>query len=162
MYLRNKLSRKYILVFIGIAILLIGFNLFFTDQIDYNTRYVIGGTLIIGSALIAFSLIDRIRARVLTHMFKRDVYIRILTIVAIAIIVAGVVSVNNSIADAKKIEYLGPYTAQQIGVYRYLGELTNIQENIHEVQLPSVSPNYIHYYIKQNRDVLDVIRIWDW
>ncbi|EIJ66338.1 hypothetical protein BD31_I2183, partial [Candidatus Nitrosopumilus salaria BD31] len=85
---------------IGIGILWVGFNLFFTDQIDYNTRYLIGGTLVIGFAIIAFSLIDRIRARVLTHMFKRDVYIRILTIMVIAIIVAGVVSVNNSIADA--------------------------------------------------------------
>jgi hypothetical protein len=147
---------------IGIAVIWIGFNLFFTDQIDYNTRYVIGGTLIIGSALIIFSVVDRIRARVLTHMFKRDVYIRILTIIAIAIIVAGVVSVNNSIADAKKIEYLGPYTAQQIGVNRYLGELTNVQENIHEVQLTSVSPNNIDNYIQQNSDVLDVIRVWDW
>jgi len=147
---------------IGIGIIWSGFNLFFTDQIDYNTRYVIGGTLTIGFALIAFSVIDRIRARVLTHMFKRDVYIRILTIIAIAIIVGGVVSVNNSIADAKKIEFLGPYTAQQIGVNRYLGELTNVQENIHDVQLTSVSPNNIDNYIKQNSDVLDVIRVWDW
>ena len=147
---------------IGIGILWAGFNLFFTDQIDYNTRYVIGGTLTIGFALIAFSIIDRIRARVLTHMFKRDVYIRILTIVVIAIIVGGVVSVNNSIADAKKIEFLGPYTAQQIGVNRYLGELTGVQENVHEVQLTSVSPNNIDNYIKQNSDVLDVIRVWDW
>jgi hypothetical protein len=147
---------------IGIGILWVGFNLFFTDQIDYNTRYVIGGTLVIGSALIAFSIVDRIRARVLTHMFKRDVYIRILTIIAIAIIVAGVVSVNNSIADSKKIEFLGPYTAQQIGVNRYLGELNDVQENIHDVQLTSVSPNNINNYVKQNSDVLDVIRIWDW
>ncbi|KER06469.1 hypothetical protein AAA799E16_00850, partial [Marine Group I thaumarchaeote SCGC AAA799-E16] len=147
---------------IGIGILWAGFNLFFTDQIDYNTRYVIGGTLVIGSALIAFSVIDRIRARVLTHMFKRDVYIRILTIIAIAIIVAGVVSVNNSIADAKKIEFLGPYTAQQIGVNRYLGELNNVQENTHDVQLTAVSPNNIKNYVSQNSDVLDVIRVWDW
>lgn len=147
---------------IGIGILWAGFNLFFTDQIDYNTRYVIGGTLVIGSALIAFSVVDRIRARVLTHMFKRDVYIRILTIIAIAIIIAGVVSVNNSIADAKKIEFLGPYTAQQIGVNRYLGELNNIQENTHDVQLTSVSPNNIKNYVSQNSDVLDVIRVWDW
>ncbi|MEK9682608.1 MAG: UPF0182 family protein [Nitrosopumilus sp.] len=147
---------------IGIGILWAGFNLFFTDQIDYNTRYVIGGTLVIGSALIAFSVVDRIRARVLTHMFKRDVYVRILTIIAIAIIVAGVVSVNNSIADAKKIEFLGPYTAQQIGVNRYLGELNNVQENIHDVQLTSVSPNNIKNYVSQNSDVLDVIRVWDW
>jgi len=116
---------------ISIGVLWVGFNLFFTDQIDYNTRYVIGGVLIIGLALIVFSVVDRIRARVLTHMFKRDVYIRILTIIAIAIIVAGVISVNNSVADAKKIEYLGPYTAQQIGVNRYLGELFSKFSEIH-------------------------------
>ncbi|QLH07824.1 UPF0182 family protein [Nitrosopumilus ureiphilus] len=147
---------------IGIGIIWAGFNLFFTDQIDYNTRYVIGGTLLIGFALIAFSVVDRIRARVLTHMFKRDVYIRILSIIAIAIIVAGVVSVNNSIADAKKIEFLGPYTAQQIGVNRYLGELNNVQENIHDVRLTSVSANNIKNYVNQHSDVLDVIRVWDW
>lgn len=147
---------------IGIGILWVGFNLFFTDQIDYNTRYLIGGTLVIGFALIAFSLVDRIRARVLTHMFKRDVYIRILTIIVIAIIVAGIVSVNNSIADAKKIEYLGPYTNQQIGVNRHLAQLDNVQENIHEVQLTSVSSNNIKNYVSQHSDVLDVIRVWDW
>ena len=146
----------------GIAIIWIGINLFFTDQIDYNTRYVIGGTLVIGFALIAFSVFDRIRAKVLTHMFKRDVYIRILTIISIAIIVVGVVSVNNSIADAKKIEYLGPYTAQQVGVNRYLGELNDIQENTHDPQLTSVSSNNINNYVRQNSDVLDVIRVWDW
>ncbi len=147
---------------IGIAVIWIGFNLFFTDQIDYNTRYVIGGTLVIGFALIAFSVADRIRARVLTHMFKRDVYIRIITVVAIAIIIAGIVSVNNSVADAKKIEYLGPYTAQQIGVNRHLGELNNVQENIHNVKLTPVSPNNIDNYVQKNSDVLDVIRVWDW
>jgi len=147
---------------IGIGIIWAGFNLFFTDQIDYNTRYVIGGTLVIGFALIAFSLVDRIRARVLTHMFKRDVYIRFLTVIAIAIIVLGVVSVNDSIANSKKIEFLGPYNAQQIGVNRYLGELNDIQETKHDVNLTSVSPNNIKNYVKQHNDVLDVIRIWDW
>ncbi len=147
---------------IGIAVIWGGFNLFFTDQIDYNTRYVIGGTLAIGFALIGFSVVDRIRARVLTHMLKRDVYVRILAIIVIGISVAAVVSVNNSIADAKKIEFLGPYTAQQIGVNRYLGELNNVQENIHDVKLTSVSPNNIKNYVSQNSDVLDVIRVWDW
>ena len=147
---------------IGIGIVWVGFNLFFTDQIDYNTRYIIGGTLVIGSALIVFSIIDRIRARVLTHMFKRDVIIRFVTILIITLIVIGVVGVNNSIADAKKIEFLGPYTAQQVGVNRYLGELNTVQENIHDPQLTSVSPNNINNYVRQNSDVLDVIRIWDW
>ncbi|HJJ25585.1 MAG TPA: UPF0182 family protein [Nitrosopumilus sp.] len=146
----------------GIAILWVGVNLFFTNQIDYNTRYVIGGTLVIGASLIAFSLFDRFRARVLTHMFKRDVIIRFATILTIALIVGGVVVVNNSIADAKKIEFLGPYTAQQIGVNRYLGELNDVKENTYDVQLTSVSANNIKNYVKQNSDVLDVIRVWDW
>ena len=147
---------------IGIGVLWVGFNLFFTDEIDYNTRYIIGGVLAIGVALIAFSAIDRLRARVLTHMFKRDVWIRFLTVLAIGVIAVGIAGVNNSIADAKKIEFLGPYTAQQIGVNRYLGELGNVVENTHDVKLASVSPNNINNYVEQNNDVLDVIRVWDW
>lgn len=147
---------------IGIAVIWAGFNMFFTDQIDYNTRYAIAGTLLVGFILIAFSFLDRIRSKVLTHMLKRDVYIRVLTIIVIAIIVGSVMAANNSIADARKIEYLGPYTAQQIGVNRYLAELDKIQENTHDVKLQSVSPNNIKNYVNQNSDVLDVIRVWDW
>ncbi len=147
---------------LGIAILWAGFNLFFTSDINYNTRYVIAGTLVIGAALVAFSSADRIRARVLTHMLKRDGYIRVLTILAIVLIVAGIVIVNDSISDARKIEYLGPYTAQQIGVNRYLAELDQITEHTHDVQLQSISANNIQNYVGQNSDVLDVIRVWDW
>jgi len=147
---------------IGIGIVWAGFNMFFTDTIDYNTRYAIGGTFVVGFALIAFSIFDRIRARVLTHMFKRDVYIRIITIIAIALVVGIAMGVNNSVADAKKIEYLGPYTAQQIGVNRYLAELDMIVENTHEVNIPTVNPNMIDNYVKDNDDVLSKIRVWDW
>ena len=147
---------------IGIGILWAAFNMFFTDTIDYNTRYAIGGTFVVGFALIAFAIFDRMRAKVLTHMFKRDVYIRIITIIAIALVVGIAMGVNNSVADAKKIEYLGPYTAQQIGVNRYLGELDMIIENTHEVSIPSVNPNIIDQYVKDNDDVLSKIRVWDW
>ena len=147
---------------IGIGVLWAGFNMFFGNQIDYNTKYAIGGTLVVGLALIAFSFLDRMRSRILTHMLKRDVYIRIITIVVIALIVGIAMSVNNSVADAKKIEYLGPYNAQQIGVNRYLGELDQIEEHIHDVTLNSISPNNISGYIDQNKDVLDGIRVWDW
>ncbi|MDP6585402.1 MAG: UPF0182 family protein, partial [Anaerolineales bacterium] len=149
-------------VIIGIAIVWSAFNMFFTSDIDYNTKYAIGGSFIVGFALIAFSVFDRIRSRVLTHMLKRDVYIRIFTIVAIAIVVGVAMSVNTSVADAKKIEYLGPYTAQQIGVNRYLGELDQIEEHTHDVTLNSISPNQIDQYIESNADVLDGIRVWDW
>ena len=147
---------------IGIGILWAAFNMFFTDTIDYNTRYAIGGTFVVAFALIAFAIFDRMRAKVLTHMFKRDVYIRIITIIAIALVVGIAMGVNNSVADAKKIEYLGPYTAQQIGVNRYLGELDMIIENTHEVNIPSVNPNIIDQYVKDNDDVLSKIRVWDW
>lgn len=147
---------------IGIGVLWVAFNMFFTDQIDYNTKYVIGGTFVAGFALITFSFLDRIRAKILTHPIKRDIYIRVLTIIAIAIIVGAVMSVNNSIADARKLEYLGPYTSQQIGVNRYLGELYKVQENTHNVQLESISPNNIKNYVNQHADVLNVIRVWDW
>ena len=95
---------------VGIGIIWSAFNMFFGENIDYNTKYAIGGTLLVGFALIAFSIFDKIRSRVLTHMLKRDVYIRIFTIIAIAVVVGIAMSVNTSIADAKKIEYLGPYT----------------------------------------------------
>ena len=147
---------------VGIAVLWAGFNMFFTNQIDYNTKYEIGGVLIIGLALVAFSIVDRIRARVLTHMFKRDVWIRFLTILAIGIALFIFVEVNDTIADARKIEYLGPYTAQQISVNRYLGELDAIDKVKHDVQLQPISPNNIDGYVKDNADVLDVIRVWDW
>ena len=120
---------------VGIGIIWAAFNMFFTDTIDYNTRYAIGGTFVVGFALIAFSIFDRMRARVLTHMFKRDVYIRIAAIIAIALIVGIAMGVNNSVADAKKIEYLGPYTAQQIGVNRHLAELDMIMKILTKYKL---------------------------
>ncbi len=147
---------------VGIAVVWSAFNMFFMENIDYNTKYAIGGMFFIGFALIAFSIFDKIRSKVLTHMLKRDVYIRIFTIIAIAIAVAVLMSVNTSIADAKKIEYLGPYTAQQIGVNRYLGELDLIQEHTHDVEIKPISPNQIEQYLEDNNDVLDGIRVWDW
>ena len=147
---------------LGITVLWTAFNLFFTDNIDYNTRYIIAGALLIGFALVAFSIVDRMRARILTHMFKRDVIIRIGTVLVIVLVVLAVTLVNNSVADAKKIEYIGPYTAQEIGVNRYLAELYNIQENTHDAQIHSVSSNNIAAYVEDNKDVLDVIRVWDW
>ncbi|MEO9309166.1 MAG: UPF0182 family protein [Nitrososphaera sp.] len=147
---------------IGIGVIWAGINLFFTPQIDYNTKYVIGGTLAAGFALIAFAILDRLRSKVLTHPVKRDVYIRIFTLIAIGIIAGSIMAVNNSIADTRKIEYLGPYTQQQITVNRYLGELDKIKTTTTDVSLVSISPNNIKSYMDKNRDVLDSIRIWDW
>ena len=147
---------------IGIGIVWAGINMFFTEQIDYNTKYVIGGTLAAGFILIAFAIFDKIRSKVLTHPIKRDIYIRIFTLIAIGIIAGSVMAVNNSIADTRKIEYLGPYTQQQIALNRYLGELDKVTIRTDAVKLTSVSPNNIKSYIESNKDVLNTIRIWDW
>jgi len=149
-------------IIIGISILWFGFNLFFNDHIDYNTRYSITGTFIIGFILLAFSLLDKVRSKVFTHMLKRDIYMRIGIILTVIIVIISIMAVNNSIADARKIEYLGPYTSQQISVNRHLGGLETIQENIHDISIQAVSPNHIREYIQQNKNLLDVIRIWDW
>ncbi|MEX1996247.1 MAG: UPF0182 family protein [Nitrosopumilaceae archaeon] len=147
---------------IGIGILWGGINMFFTNQIDYNTRYAIGGTLATGFGFIVFYFMDKYRSKVITQPSKRDIYVRVLTILAIAVIAGAIMAVNNSIADAKKIEYLGPYKAQQIGVNRYLGQLGEIRINSHDVKLESVSPNNIKNYIMQNEQTLNNIRVWDW
>jgi uncharacterized membrane protein (UPF0182 family) len=147
---------------IGVGIIWAAFNMFFIDQIDYNTKYQIAGTLAAGFALVAFYFIDKFKSKVIIHPSKRDVYIRILTLVTIAIIAGSIMAVNNSIADARKIEFLGTYKAQQIGVNRYLGQLDSIQIVPHEVKLNSIPPNQISDYVAANNELLNKVRMWDW
>ncbi len=147
---------------IGVGVLWAAINMFFTDQIDYNTKYAIGGTLAAGFALIGFYFVDRFKSKVIIHPSRRDIYVRILTLVAIAIIAGSIMSINNSIADARKIEFLGPYKAQQIGVNRYLGQLDQIAVVTHQVKLNSISPNDIPNYVSENKEMLDKIRVWNW
>src|SRR5256712_2887148 len=147
---------------IGVGVVWAAINMFFTNQIDYNTKYAIGGTLAIGFALIAFYFIDKFKSKVIIHPSRRDIYVRILTLVAIAIIAGSIMSINNSIADARKIEFLGPYKAQQIGVNRYLGQLDQITVVTHQVKLSPVSPNDIPNYVSENKEMLDKVRVWNW
>ncbi|MDE1727947.1 MAG: UPF0182 family protein [Thaumarchaeota archaeon] len=147
---------------IGIGIIWAGINMFFTNQIDYNTRYAIGGTLAAGLALVAFYFIDKFKSRVIIFPSKRDIYIRILVLVIIALVAGSIMMVNNSIADARKIEFLGPYKAEQIGVNRYLGQLDQITVVPDNVKLSSVAPSDIPNYVAQNNDLLNKVRVWDW
>ena len=146
----------------GTAVLWFGLNMFFTDHIDYNTKYSIAGTFVIGFILLSFSFLDKIRSKVFTLMLKRDIYMRILILATVVIVIITIMTVNNSIADARKIEYLGPYTAQQIAINRYLGDLETVKEKQHYISIKSIPPNHIQEYIQENKNLLDVIRIWDW
>jgi uncharacterized protein len=147
---------------IGVGVIWSAFNMFFTDSIDYNTKYQIAGTFAAGFALIAFYFIDKFKSRIIMHPSKRDIYIRILALVIIAVIAGSIMVVNNSIADARKIEYLGPYKAQQIGVNRYLAQLDQISIVPHTVKLSPVPPEQISDYVAANNDVLSKIRVWNW
>jgi len=147
---------------IGIGIIWAGVNMFFTNQIDYNTKYAIGGTLAAGFALIGFYFVDKFKSRVIILPSKRDIYIRVLTLIVIALIAGSIMMVNNSIADARKIEFLGPYKAEQIGVNRYLGQLDQISIVPHDVKQSSVAPGDIPSYVAQNNDLLSKVRVWDW
>jgi uncharacterized protein len=99
---------------IGIGIIWAGINMFFAPVIDYNTKYAIGGTFAAGIALIAFSLFDKFRSKILTHPVKRDVYIRVAALLVIAIATGSIMAVNNSIADARKTEYGTADNRQQV------------------------------------------------
>lgn len=162
-------GRPKFLFYISIIELIIGaglfwtaFNMFFNFNIDYNTKYAIVGAALLGAAFIAWSIIDRRRSRVIILPSKRNAYIRLLTIISIAVIVGSVMAVNNSIADARKIEYLGPYTAQQIAVNRYFAELDEVKEINYDVRLFQTQQSSIRDIVSANQDVLTKIRLWDW
>lgn len=147
---------------IGAGLFWTSFNMFFNYNIDYNTKYAIVGAALLGAAFIAWSLIDRRRSKVIILPSKRNVYIRLLTIVSVAIVVGSIMAVNNSIADARKIEYLGPYTAQQIAVNRYFAELDDVKEINYDVKLLATQQSSIRDVVANNQDVLTKVRLWDW
>jgi len=147
---------------VGVGLLWTSFNMFFTYDIDYNTKYAIVGSALLGAAFIAWSFIDRSRSKIIILPSKRNMYIRLLTLVSIAIVVGSIMAVNNSIADAKKIEYMGPYTAQEIAVNRYFAELDDVKEINYEVSLFATQQSSIRNIVEDNQDVLTKIRLWDW
>ncbi len=147
---------------LGVGLFWTSFNMFFTYNIDYNTKYAIIGGALLGAAFIAWSVIDRRKSKVIILPSKRNVYIRLLTIVSIAVIVGSVMAVNNSIADARKIEYLGPYTAQEIAINRYFAELDEVKEINYDVKLFTTQQSNINNIVANNQDVLTKIRLWDW
>lgn len=155
----------YISVFemiIGAGLLWSAFNMFFTPMIDYNTPYAIIGTFLVGIALLVWSFLDMRKAKVIILPTKRDMYIKALVIAVIVISVGVIMAINTSIGDARKIEYLGPYTAQQIAVNRYFADLDNVEERDYQVRLNPIPSNEIRKVISENKEMLEKIRLWDW
>ncbi len=107
-------------IIVGAAVLWLGFTMFFNHDIDYNTRYAISAALALGAAFIVFGVLDRRRARVIIYPTKRHIYSRLLTVAVVVIMAGSIMAINDSIADAKKIEWRGPYIGQEISVNRYM------------------------------------------
>ncbi|MFQ6134336.1 MAG: UPF0182 family protein [Nitrososphaerales archaeon] len=147
---------------ISIALLWAGVNLFFPSYIDYNTKYVIGGVLAAGLLFAVFAYLDRSRRRRLIPRTGRSILLRVVTIVIIALVAGSIVTVQNSIADARKVEWLGPYTAQEISVNRYLAQIDEIKEVPYNFSISPVAPERISQYVNNHSNLLSKIRLWDW
>ena len=148
-------------IIVGAAIFWAGFTIFFSSAIDFNTKYLIAGALVLGGAFIGFGFFDKRRARVIIYPARRHMYARLLTAVAVVAIVGSLVVINASIAEAKKVEYKGPYNAQEIAVNRDMAELDRINIVNYDVKPPSVSPSAIRGIVDENRETLGNIRLWD-
>ncbi|NOJ27044.1 MAG: hypothetical protein DA330_03420 [Nitrososphaera sp.] len=155
----SYISRVEIIV--GTVIFWAGFSAFFNSTIDYNTQYVIAGSLLLGAAFIGFGFFDRIRSKVMIYPNKKHVYSRLVTVAAVVIVVSTMVFVNSGIADAKKVEWRGPYIAQEIAINQSMADLDKVNIINYDVKPPSISTSQIKTVVDENRENLSNIRLWD-
>ena len=139
---------------IALASAWIGFTLFFPSYIDYNTKVYILGAFAIAALFLLFTYLDK-RKPGFIYAFK----IKFGTIVMILLLVATVATIQNSVADARKVEWLGPYVKQEIEVNRYLADISdiivrpyNFTENLSQSQVD----------FSEVEEELSVVRLWDW
>lgn len=147
---------------ISLALFWMMFNSFFSSFIDYNTRYLIGGLGAAAAVLAVFAVLDRMRGRGLTVLTRRRVYIRVGAVFLIILIATSTMAINTSIADPRKVEWLGPYTQQLIGVNRYFAELDKVKEVPYEFALNPVPADRIATYTAEHAELLNKTRLWDW
>ncbi len=149
-----KVSTLEFLASLGLA--WTGINLFFSTQIDYNTKVLIVAVFSASAILAAYGYLDYTGKR-----FLNNVYLRAGLLVILALLTASVVTVQNTIADAQKIEYRGPYVTQEIFVNRYLADL-NVRTFLYNFTSMDVKASDVSSIVKANREILSRIRLWDW
>src|SRR6185503_15414895 len=96
----------------GVAILWIGFNMFFSSMIDYNTRYAIIGSTTIGAAFLCYGFVDRRHARVIIYPTRRHLYSRLFTAAVVVGLAGSIMIVNTLIAETRK-DLNEPFVEQQ-------------------------------------------------
>ncbi|MEM1947535.1 MAG: UPF0182 family protein [Candidatus Caldarchaeum sp.] len=133
-----------------------GFNLFFATSIDYNTRVLIVSAFAAAAILALFGFLDLRGKR-----FLNNIYLRVGLLVILALATASIVTVQNTIADAQKLEYKGPYVLQEIAINRYLADL-DVKILPYNFSTLTVSASEIPNIINENRELLKRTRLWDW
>ncbi len=146
---------------LALALAWTGVNLFFPAYIDFNTKYIIGGVFSAALLLAIFAYLDRSRRRRRLPITRRAVVLRVVSILIIALFAGSLVTVQNSIADARKVEWVGPYTMQEVSVNRYLAQLDDIKEARYNFSIPQVAPERIKQYMSNYSNLLNKIRLWD-
>ena len=146
---------------LGLGLVWTMFNAFFPSNIDYNTKIGIVGLGVIGSLLIVFGLIDSRRWKNVGRPVKKQAVLRILSIIIVALIAVSAMGIQDSIADAQKLPWRGPYVIQQVSVNRYLAELDDIREVPYEFRSTGIPFNQVDNYVAENQELLDEIRLWD-
>jgi len=139
------------------------FSMFFSSFIDYNTKYPILGLGAAAIVLATLAFLDRRRGRLGANLSfgRRQVYLRVAALAIVTLTVGSVMLINNSIADVRKLEMLGPYNAQLISVNRHLAELDEVHEVPYEFGLTSIPPDQIESYVTRNKAFLEKVRLWD-
>ena len=135
-------------------------RLFFPSNIDYNTRYVIAGLLTLSALFAAYSLRHTAR-RALRIVSWNQVGFRIVPIVLVILLATSTVAVNNSIADARKVEWLGPYALQKISINREIAQLDSINEVPYSFGFKTLGRDNISTEIRSNSDLISKVRLWD-
>lgn len=133
-----------------------GFNLFFPSSIDYNTKVLIIAAFAASAVLAFYGYLDLRGKR-----FLNNIWLRLGLLVIIGLLTASVVTVQNTIADAQKIEYKGPYVLQEIHVNRYLADLKFkiLPYNFSKTTVSAANASSI---VAANKDILSRARLWDW
>jgi len=147
---------------IALGLLWMMIRLFFSSFIDYNTKILIVALAILSGLFAFFSYLDGIRKKFLFDTTLRSILLRILTIFIIILMASSIIAIQNSIADARKVEWRGPYIAQQIAVNRYLAELDDIKEIPYDFGVKPIPLERIPAYIAMHKELLSKIRLWDW
>ena len=157
-YLKTGIIRipvEVIETLIAIGVAWTGFNLFFPSYIDYNTKIFIVGAFIISAIMILFVYLDKTRTGFI-YAYK----IKAGTIILILLTIFAIVSIQNSVADARKVEWLGPYVKQEIAVNRYLADIDDVRTVIYNFTAKTHALNSSQLS-RIYRD-LQTVRLWDW